>query len=335
MDQVLPQLLRFDRFVLDLTRGCLRTGDQDIALRPKAFEVLRHLVENAGRLVSKQELFRVVWPNVAVTDDSLVQCIRELRDKLGDTEHRLIKTVPRRGYLLDANSILPGDEDNRPPDSARRDAAPDDKNSTAEARRPPRRRRGTVLAAGLVLAACVVAAAVYALVHVLTSPSPNALFTAGDARRAAAIAGEKQLPLPAFQINAIGRAVSPQHRRFVGIWVSSTGFVNSNRQFMLVITDAASSGVLTGFTVRGPPQVLSLIQNPAGSFHFKARVIDDSFRYSGADSEREVTMLAGHRLQFSEAFDNGAKARVILDPVWTLIDAERKAAERMAASPRP
>src|SRR5687767_3827545 len=109
MDQIVPRLLRFDRFALDLTRGCLRAGDQEIALRPKAFEVLRYFAENDGRLVSKQELFEAVWPNVTVTDDTLVQCIRELRDKLGDTDHRLIRTVPRRGYLLDATGTQPDD----------------------------------------------------------------------------------------------------------------------------------------------------------------------------------------------------------------------------------
>jgi sulfatase modifying factor 1 len=102
MDHIVRRVLRFDRFALDLTRGCLRTADQDIDLRPKAIEVLQHLVENAGRLVHKQELFEAVWPNVTVCDDTLVQCIRELRLKLGDDGHRLIKTVSRRGYLLDA-----------------------------------------------------------------------------------------------------------------------------------------------------------------------------------------------------------------------------------------
>lgn len=95
-------------FMLDTARGCLRLGGQDIELRPKTFEVLRHLANNAGRLVLKHELYEAVWPNVAVTDDSLVQCIRELREKLGDADHSLIKTVHRRGYRLDV-SILPGD----------------------------------------------------------------------------------------------------------------------------------------------------------------------------------------------------------------------------------
>jgi sulfatase modifying factor 1 len=99
---VMPRALRFDRFVLDLARGCLRAGDHDVELRPKAFEVLCYLAENAGRLVTKQELYEAVWPNVVVSDDSIAQCIRELRSKLGDVDHKLIKTVSRRGYLLDA-----------------------------------------------------------------------------------------------------------------------------------------------------------------------------------------------------------------------------------------
>src|SRR5262245_4174283 len=102
MDEIVRrQVLPINEFTLDLTRGCLRLGNRNIELRPKAFAVLHHLAENAGRLVPKQELYQAVWPDVVVSDDSLVQCIRELRDKLGDQEHSLIRTVHRRGYLLD------------------------------------------------------------------------------------------------------------------------------------------------------------------------------------------------------------------------------------------
>lgn len=84
----LPQMrakrLRFDRFVLDLDRGCLLLDGNEIALRPKPFAVLQYLVENYGRLVSKDELFAAVWSNLAVTDDALVQSIGELRRALGD-----------------------------------------------------------------------------------------------------------------------------------------------------------------------------------------------------------------------------------------------------------
>lgn len=102
MGHIVHRVLRFDRFALDISRGCLRAGDHDIDLRPKTFEVLCYLVQNAGRLVSKPELFESVWRNLSVCDDSLVQCIHELRQKLGDEDRRLIKTVSRRGYLLDA-----------------------------------------------------------------------------------------------------------------------------------------------------------------------------------------------------------------------------------------
>jgi DNA-binding winged helix-turn-helix (wHTH) protein len=96
------RVLHFDRFSLDFVRGCLRAGEHDIDLRPKSFEVLCYLVHNAGRLVAKQELLDAIWPNVIVTGDSISQCIRELRAKLGDSNHSLIKTVSRRGYLLNA-----------------------------------------------------------------------------------------------------------------------------------------------------------------------------------------------------------------------------------------
>jgi DNA-binding winged helix-turn-helix (wHTH) protein len=52
-------------------------------LRPQAFAVLRHLIANPGRLVTTDELMQAVWPGVAVTDDSLVQCLGEIRRALG------------------------------------------------------------------------------------------------------------------------------------------------------------------------------------------------------------------------------------------------------------
>jgi adenylate cyclase len=95
--------LRFDRFVLDLNSGCLLRDGSEVALRPKTFAVMQYLTENSGRLVSKDELFAAVWPNLAITDDALVQSIGELRRALGDDGPRLIKTIPRRGYRLDAD----------------------------------------------------------------------------------------------------------------------------------------------------------------------------------------------------------------------------------------
>jgi TolB-like protein/Flp pilus assembly protein TadD len=76
-----------------------RTG-APIALRPQAFAVLRYLAENPDRLVTKDELMAAVWPDVAVTDDSLVQCVHDIRRALGDEAHAVLRTVQRRGYRL-------------------------------------------------------------------------------------------------------------------------------------------------------------------------------------------------------------------------------------------
>src|SRR5437660_2193608 len=101
MQRLTHQTRYFDGFTLDLTRGCLVRGAQEIKLRPKPFEALKYLVENSGRLISKAELIQVLWPETAVTDDSLVQCLMEVRRALGDEAQQMIKTVPRRGYIFD------------------------------------------------------------------------------------------------------------------------------------------------------------------------------------------------------------------------------------------
>src|ERR1041384_86313 len=108
MDQIIPRILSFDRFELDLMRGCARVAGRDLELRPKAFQLLCYLAENAGRLVSKQELHDAVWGHVTVSDDALVQCVRELRQKLRDDDRAIIQTVPRRGYRLNATKEGPG-----------------------------------------------------------------------------------------------------------------------------------------------------------------------------------------------------------------------------------
>jgi TolB-like protein/DNA-binding winged helix-turn-helix (wHTH) protein len=93
---------------LDLRREELRdaTGAR-IELRNRSFSVLRHLATNADRVVTKDELLEANWPRVTVTEDSLTQCISEIRRALGDAGRDLLRTVPRRGYMI----VLP----NRPP----------------------------------------------------------------------------------------------------------------------------------------------------------------------------------------------------------------------------
>lgn len=96
-------MLRFAGFELDQRRIELRApGGEPIRLRPKSFDMLRLFAANAGRVVSKQELMEAIWPNIHVGEDSLFQCIREIRTALGDEGRQLIKVVSGRGYLFDA-----------------------------------------------------------------------------------------------------------------------------------------------------------------------------------------------------------------------------------------
>jgi TolB-like protein/DNA-binding winged helix-turn-helix (wHTH) protein len=85
----------------DLAAGILRDAQgEPVELRPQAFAVLAHLAANPGRVIGKTELTDAVWQGLAVTDDSLVQCIHEVRRALQDEARAVIRTVPRRGYLF-------------------------------------------------------------------------------------------------------------------------------------------------------------------------------------------------------------------------------------------
>ena len=91
---------RFLDFTLDPRRQLLIHGADEIRLRPRTYDVLVHLVRHAGRVVGKSELMESVWKDVAVTDDSLVQSLMEIRRALGQAEG-IVKTVRGRGYLFD------------------------------------------------------------------------------------------------------------------------------------------------------------------------------------------------------------------------------------------
>jgi DNA-binding winged helix-turn-helix (wHTH) protein/tetratricopeptide (TPR) repeat protein len=105
----------FPPFRLDTVNQCLwrhmDTGDDErILLTPKAFAVLRHLVERAGRLVTNDELLGAVWPDTHVEPAVLNNQILNLRNALGDRPKNpaFIETLPRRGYrfIAPVNNVL-------------------------------------------------------------------------------------------------------------------------------------------------------------------------------------------------------------------------------------
>jgi TolB-like protein len=93
--------IQIAEFTLDLRQQELRddTGAR-IDLRHQSFNVLRHLATSPGRVVSKDELLATNWPGLTVTEDSLTQCISEIRRTLGEAGRELIRTIPRRGYMM-------------------------------------------------------------------------------------------------------------------------------------------------------------------------------------------------------------------------------------------
>lgn len=93
-------ILSFGEFQLDRLENCLRRGDVEVPLRAKSLAVLRHLAENPGRLVTRDELLRVVWAGVAVSASVVRVCIAEVRAALGDDSlaPRFVDTVGRKGY---------------------------------------------------------------------------------------------------------------------------------------------------------------------------------------------------------------------------------------------
>jgi DNA-binding winged helix-turn-helix (wHTH) protein len=108
--------------VVDLSRGLLLdSAGQVIPLRRKAFELLKLLVHNQGRTVARDELLQAIWPGVTVTDESVTQCVRDVRRAIGDIKGKVLRTISGRGYLLDVplTSSQPVDEapavsENRP-----------------------------------------------------------------------------------------------------------------------------------------------------------------------------------------------------------------------------
>ena len=90
----------FGEFTLDLDRGVLTRGGEEVPLRPKSFEALTYLIEHHGQLVAKSTLIEAVWPDTAVGDNSLAQCLFDIRRALGDDSQQIIRTVARRGYIF-------------------------------------------------------------------------------------------------------------------------------------------------------------------------------------------------------------------------------------------
>jgi DNA-binding winged helix-turn-helix (wHTH) protein/tetratricopeptide (TPR) repeat protein len=103
----------FAEFRLDPGRRILFRKNEPIPLQPKAFDTLLVLVQHSDRVVSKDELMKLVWPDAFVEESNLTQNIFVLRKTLGERagEHRFIVTVPGRGYRFAETVRTTGESD--------------------------------------------------------------------------------------------------------------------------------------------------------------------------------------------------------------------------------
>src|SRR5215475_8658066 len=90
----------FRSFRLDPGNQCLWRGEHRVPLTPKAFDVLRYLVEHPGRLVTQDELLEALWPETYVNPELIKKYILGIRKVLGDQHNNpvFIETLPKRGY---------------------------------------------------------------------------------------------------------------------------------------------------------------------------------------------------------------------------------------------
>lgn len=93
-------VFRFGDAEFEQFSGMLRGAGQPRRLRPQTAAVLSQLLQHAGHLVTHDQLVQAVWGDTVVTDNSLAQCISEIRGVLGSPCDNVIETVPRRGYLM-------------------------------------------------------------------------------------------------------------------------------------------------------------------------------------------------------------------------------------------
>src|SRR5262245_37000862 len=88
----------FHGFTLDTTNHCVWRGDERVSLTPKAFDLLRYLVEHADRLVTHEEILEALWPDTYVNQEVVKKYVLGIRKVLGDRrdQPQFIRTFPDR-----------------------------------------------------------------------------------------------------------------------------------------------------------------------------------------------------------------------------------------------
>lgn len=148
------ELYEFGSFLLHPQQRLLQCNGEPVSLTPKAFELLVILVERHGRLIEKEELLGIVWPDVAVEEGNLAVMVSHLRKALGDDResHTFIETVPRHGYRFVAPVVSKLHSRFEPPDSSKGDESLEELPAGETLAAPPKSqlRRGGIYALAII-----------------------------------------------------------------------------------------------------------------------------------------------------------------------------------------
>jgi len=93
---------RLDDWIVRTQRCCIERADESRRVKPKAMQVLEVLARAGGAVVSRNELFDTIWPGQAVSDDTLTNCVVELRKAFDDSAKspQVIETIPKKGFRI-------------------------------------------------------------------------------------------------------------------------------------------------------------------------------------------------------------------------------------------
>lgn len=102
-----PSEYKFTDFTFDAREETLRKNGERLSANPKTLRVLALLLENAGRIVRKEEFFEKIWTDAFVEDNNLTVAVAQIRKVLGETKDaKFIETVPKKGYRFAAEVKL-------------------------------------------------------------------------------------------------------------------------------------------------------------------------------------------------------------------------------------
>ena len=257
--------LRFNAFTLELSEPALLRSGKTIQLRPRALKVLTYLAERPGETVTSKELIESLWDDPSqASNNSLAQCITDIRAALDDTDHRIIRNVPRRGYVLAApvSTVEAAPE----PGAALSEPAPGAPNTAARTSKllGVLQQRSHALLAALTLAAVLLAGGGWALLGWAGRPAELTMMAAPSI---------VVLPVKPLQDDTGAALATLADEIAAGVWRAARGFDTDIRPTSAV-KDALADPKTTGRDLRVRYIVHNLARREADDLHIHVELIE-------------------------------------------------------------